>query len=168
SDAFNYYREIVGVNGKGNKDSTEIGTLNGVPTSRDKLSQGELNHGGEAGINNITPLNTRYVTNYYFPYQLGGDSLSYLKSSYRKLAAFYIRDANGEHKLRTRDISIDQQFSYRSGKIVYAAYKPDARWGWKNFSEIRILNVNDGKRQTLMSRTKFFTPDTYSDGKHIA
>jgi dipeptidyl aminopeptidase/acylaminoacyl peptidase len=131
-------------------------------------SQQKLNQGGEAGINNITPLNTKYVTNYYFPYQLGGDSLLYLKSSYRKLAAFYVRDINGEHKLRTRDISIDQQFSYRNGKIVYAAYKPDARWGWKNFSVIRILNVNDGRQQTLTSRTKYFTPDISPDGNKIA
>lgn len=161
SDAFNYYRKIVGVNGEANKDSAEVGTLNGA-------SQRELNQAGDAGIKNITPLDTKYVTNYYFPYQLGGDSLLYLKSSYRKLAAFYVRDSSGEHKLRTRDISLDQQFSYRNGKIVYAAYRPDARWGWKNFSEIRFLDVNDGRRQTLMSRTKYFTPDISPDGNKIA
>jgi hypothetical protein len=165
SDAFNYYREIVEGNGESSKDSAGSGNLNGVPTSGDKQ---ELNQGGGAGINNITSLNTKYVTNYYFPYQLGGDSLLYLKSSYRKLAAFYVRDASGEHKLRTRDISLDQQFSYRNGKVVYAAYRPDARWGWKNFSEIRILDVNDGRRETLMSRTKYFTPDISPDGNKIA
>src|ERR1044072_1773915 len=107
--------------------------MNGVTGDERIATQQKLNQGGEGGINNITPLNTKYVTNYYFPYQLGRDSLLYLKNSYRKLAAFYVRDANGEHKLRTRDISLDQQFSYRNGKIVYAAYKPDARWGWKDF-----------------------------------
>jgi hypothetical protein len=170
ADAFDYYKKIVEVNEvyKVNKDSTGIGTPNGVPLSRDKLSQGTVNRSGEAGINNITPLNTKYVTNYYFPYQLGGDSLLYLKSSFRKLAAFYVRDVNGEHKLRTRDISIDQQFSYRNGKIVYAAYKPDARWGWKNFSVIRILDVHDGRQRTVFPRTKYFTPDISPDGNKIA
>ena len=156
-NAFDFYKRPAGAN----EDSSGNRMLNGA-------SQHEVNQGIDAGINNITTLNTKYVTNYYFPYQLGGDSLLYLKSSYRKLAAFYIRDAKGEHKLRTRDISLDQQFSYRNGKIVYAAYKPDARWGWKNFSEIRILNVSDGRRQTLTSRTKYFTPDISPDGNKIA
>jgi len=156
-NAFDFYKRPAGAN----EDSSGNRMLNGA-------SQHEVNQGIDAGINNITTLNTKYVTNYYFPYQLGGDSLLYLKSSYRKLAAFYIGDAKGEHKLRTRDISLDQQFSYRNGKIVYAAYKPDARWGWKNFSEIRILNVSDGRRQTLTSRTKYFTPDISPDGNKIA
>ena len=166
TDAFHYYKGLTpgpSPTERGPADQTkpESLQLNGA-------SQGTANRSGEAGITNITPLNTKYVTNYYFPYQLGGDSLLYLKSSYRKLAAFYVRDVNGEHKLRTRDISIDQQFSYRNGKIVYAAYKPDARWGWKNFSVIRILNVNDGRQQALTSRTKYFTPDISPDGNKIA
>ncbi len=173
AEGFDYYKKLsagqeVNEGDKAGKDSTLIGTPNVVPTSRDKLSQEKFNQGGAAGINNITPLNTKYVTSYYFPFQLGKDSLLYLKSSYRKLAAFYIRDVRGEHKLRTRDISIDQQFSYRNGKIVYAAYKPDARWGWKNFSVIRILNVDDGRQQKLTSRTKYFTPDISPDGNKIA
>ena len=162
-NSFEYYKDLT-------KKRTEAESLqlNGVQASGNKLPQQEINQGGNGGIKNITSLNTKYVTNYYFPYQLGGDSLLFLKSSYRKLAAFYIRHGNGERKLRTRDISMDQQFSYRNGKIVYAAYRPDARWGWKNFSEIRILDVSDGRRQTLMSRTKYFTPDISPDGNKIA
>jgi hypothetical protein len=150
-NAFDYYKKMSGAAGD-----------EGIATQR------KLNASDEAGITDITTLNPKYVTNYYFPYQVGIDSLLYLKSSYRKLAAFYMRDANGEHKLRTRDISSDQQFSYRNGKIVYAAYKPDVRWGWKNFNEIRILNIKDGRRQTLLSRTKYFTPDISPDGTKIA
>ena len=161
ADAFDYYKKIVGANGEASKVSSELATMNGASQQKD-------NRSGEAGINNITPLNTTFVTDYYFPYQLGDDSLLYLKSSYRKLAAFYIKDTNGEHKLRTRDISMDQQFSYRNGKIIYAAYKPDARWGWKDFSVLRILNVNGHGQTTLRSRTKYFTPDISPDGNKIA
>jgi hypothetical protein len=172
-NAFDYYKNLGGsaeVNEvySVNNDSTGSQMLNGVPTSRNKLSQGTINRGGEAGIKNITPLNTKFVTNYYFPYQLGVDTLLYLKSSYRKLAAFYIKDVSGEHKLRTRDISIDQQFSYRNKKIVYAAYETDPRWGWKNFSVIRTLDVNSGVQRTLAHKTKYFTPDISPDGNKIA
>jgi len=91
-----------------------------------------------------------------------------LKSTFRHLPAFYIKDASGERKLRTRDISIDEQFSYRNGKIVYAAYESDSRWGWKDFSVIRVLDVQTGQQHKLTSKTKYFTPDISEDGSKVA
>ena len=143
-DAFNYYKKLGGI-------------------TSDKVLAA-----GEAGIKNITAINKNFVTSYYFPYQLNNDSLLYLKSSYRKRNAFLIRDASGERRLRTRDISIDEQFGYRNGKIVYAAYEPDARWGWKDFSVIKVLDLKSGDERTLAHRTKYFTPDISPDGKEIA
>jgi dipeptidyl aminopeptidase/acylaminoacyl peptidase len=90
-----------------------------------------------------------------------------LKSSYRKRPAFVIKDNSGEHVLRVKDISLDEQYSYRNGKIVYSAYKPDSRWGWRNYGEIRLLDVKSGKQQTITHRTKYFTPDISNDGSKI-
>jgi hypothetical protein len=117
---------------------------------------------------NLTPLNEKVVTNYFFPYQIGNDSLLYLKGSYKKLLAFYIKDARGEHRLRAKDIALDEQYSYRNGKIVYAAYEPDARWNWRDYSVIRILDVHTGVQRTIAHKTKYFTPDISPDGKKIA
>lgn len=130
-------------------------------------TQAKLNGSNEAGEQNITTSTTSYVTNYFFPYQLENGSLLYLKSSYRKRAAFVIKDNSGEHVLRVKDISQDEQYSYRNGKIVYSAYKPDARWGWRNYGEIRLLDVGSGKQQTITRRTKYFTPDINNDGSKI-
>ncbi|MBL0234518.1 MAG: hypothetical protein IPQ08_12740 [Chitinophagaceae bacterium] len=57
----------------------------------------------------IIPADKRYVHNYYFPYNLGNDTLIYLKSTHRQRAGFFIRDKNGEHLIRYRDISLDEQ-----------------------------------------------------------
>ena len=130
-------------------------------------TQQKLNSSNEAGEQKITKLTTSYVIDYFFPYQLGNDSLLYLKSSYRKRPAFVIKDNSGEHVLRVKDISLDEQYSYRNGKIVYSAYKPDTRWGWRNYGEIRLLDVNSGKQQTITHRTKYFTPDISNDGSKI-
>lgn len=124
-------------------------------TSRDKL-------------NMVTQLNRKYVTSYYFPYSAGIDSLIYLKTTYRHRPAFYVKDRNGEHKLGVRDISIDEQFSYRNGKIVYSAYENNPRWGWQDYSVIKLLDVKTGQQQTLTKKTKYFTPDISSDGTKIA
>ncbi|MBC7873066.1 MAG: hypothetical protein H7Y01_03660, partial [Ferruginibacter sp.] len=116
----------------------------------------------------LFPVKKNYVTSYYFPYQAGNDSLVYLKTSYRKRPAFYIKDGTGEHQLRTRDISIDEQFSYRNGKIVYAAYETDLRWGWRDYSVIKVLDIQTGKQRKLTTRSKYFTPDISADGSKVA
>lgn len=130
-------------------------------------TQGTINQGTEAGEQNITIATKSYVTNYYFPYQLGGDSLLYLKSSYRRRPVFVIKDETGEHSLRVKDISPDEQFSYRNGKIVYAAYEPDARWAWRDYGVIRMLDIKTGMQQTLTHKTKYFSPDISEDGQTI-
>lgn len=122
----------------------------------------------ESLTNSIQPVTRNYVSNYLFPYQLPGDSVLYLKSTYRHRPAFYIRDKTGEHRLRTKDISIDDQYSYRNGKIVYAAYETDPRWGWRDFSVIRVLDLRTGHQRTLTHRTKYFTPDISGSGTQVA
>ncbi|MFZ1259431.1 MAG: hypothetical protein WAQ93_03080, partial [Chitinophagaceae bacterium] len=116
----------------------------------------------------IFPVKRRFVNNYYFPYATGSDSLLYLKTSYRQRPTFYIKDATGEHKLRVKDIAIDEQFSYRNGKIVYAAYETDARWRWRDYSVIKVLDVQTGQQRKLTNRTKYFTPDISADGSKVA
>lgn len=115
----------------------------------------------------VFPVNRHYVTSYSFPYQGSGDSLFYLKGSYRQRAAFYVKDNRGEHKLRIRDISIDDQFSYRNGKIVYAAYENDPRWISRDYGVIKILNVATNRQVTLTHRTKYFTPDISDNGDRV-
>jgi hypothetical protein len=116
----------------------------------------------------LMPVRKNFVTNYLFPYAAGVDSLVYLKTSYRHRPAFYIKDAGGEHKLKVKDISIDDQYSYRNGKIVYAAYETDPRWGWRDYSVIKVLDVQTGQQRSLTSKSKYFTPDISADGTAVA
>ncbi|MDP4263089.1 MAG: hypothetical protein Q8941_11225 [Bacteroidota bacterium] len=137
---------------------------------------------------NISKVNTNVVTNYLFPYSISPDSLLYLKTSYNRRPAFYIKDNDGEHRLRVRDIAVDDQFSYRNGKIVYAAYESDPRWGWRDYSVIRIVDVKTKEQHTVggkkgyhydashhfmgeyevSPKARYFTPDISADGLKIA
>ena len=51
---------------------------------------------------------------------------------------------------------------------MYAAFEPDARWGWKDFSVIKILDIKNRQEKTIAHRTKYFTPDISPDGSKIA
>ena len=90
-----------------------------------------------------------------------------MKSGYGKSRRFMIRTGDTEQKLRVRDYSSDRQFSYKNGKIVYAAYVPDARWGYMDYSDLRIINITNGNQQTLTRHTKYFSPDISEDGKKV-
>ncbi len=116
----------------------------------------------------VSPVNKKQVVSYYFPYHAGADSLIYLKTSLRHRPAFFIKDNEGEHKLIVRDISADEQFSYRNGKIVYAAFENDPRWAWRNYGVLKIVDVATGKQQKLTKKTKYFTPDISADGSKVA
>lgn len=116
----------------------------------------------------LFPARKNDVTGYYFPYSAGRDSLLYLKTSYRHRPAFYLKDGKGEKRIRVRAISMDEQFSYRNGKIVYAAYENHPRWGWKDYSVIRVLDIHSGQQQKITTRSRYFTPDISADGSKIA
>ncbi|TBR19362.1 MAG: hypothetical protein EPO57_03770 [Chitinophagaceae bacterium] len=111
--------------------------------------------------------NFTYYTDYFFPFQLEQDSMLYLKSSYRNRPQFFIKDKTGEHFLCEKDISLDEYFSFRNGKIVYAAYQPDIRWGWRNFSNLKIIDIQTGVQKTITHKAKYFSPDISNSGNKI-
>jgi hypothetical protein len=116
----------------------------------------------------VVPLNLKVVNSYFFPYAVSEDSLVYLKTAYNKRPAFYIRDSKGEHLLRVRDIAVEEQFSYRNGKIVYAAYEKDPRWHWRDYSVIKLLDIHTGRQKAITTRSKYFSPDISGSSKKIA
>jgi hypothetical protein len=116
---------------------------------------------------NIFPVEKDYVINYYFPYR-SGDTLIYLKNSFRHRPAFFTLVAGREKRIRFRDISIGQQFSYRNGKIAYASFENDGRWNWTDYSNIQLLDLATGHQVRLTTKSKYFSPDISPDGSRIA
>ena len=104
-----------------------------------------------------------------FPQFLDADHIVFVKSSFKKPHEFVIRNIKDqkEKRIRTRAVSLDNYFSYRKNKIVYAAYEPDLRWGWRDFSVIRLLDVRTGKEKKITTYSKYFSPDISEDGLHI-
>ena len=108
-----------------------------------------------------------FVADQEYPQWVDSGSVVYLKTSYKQIPRFVIHSNGKERKIRTRDLSIDNYFSYRNGKIVYASFNPDTRWGWRDFSDLRLLDINDGSQKTLTTNAKYFSPDISEDGNHV-
>ena len=110
-----------------------------------------------------------FVANDEFPQWIDNDRIVLLKTSYKKIPAFYIQDliTGKETKIRARDISIDNYFSYANNLIVYAAYGVDHRWGWRDYSDVRVLNIFTGEQKSLTHNSKYFAPDISNDGSRV-
>ncbi|MEI6948458.1 hypothetical protein V9K67_14790 [Paraflavisolibacter sp. H34] len=108
------------------------------------------------------------VTNYHFPKPAGTDSLVYVKEGYNRLAAFYLKDKTGEHRIRLRNLSRDDWFTYRRGTIAYTALDVNVRWGLTDFSDIYLLDIATKKERRLTHKKRYFTPDLSPSGKSLA
>lgn len=121
----------------------------------------------KSGEEKITESRKDYVTTYLYPYQIGNDSILYLKSDYRHRNSFFIKDKDGDHRIRAKDISLDEQYGYRNGKIVYSAFETDPRWRWKDFGVITVLDIKTNTQVKLTSQSKYFSPDISEDGLKV-
>lgn len=117
----------------------------------------------------ITPAQKNNVVNFLYPYKTADGGMIVLKNSYSEIPAFYKFNSDyASSKIAVRDIGIDDYFSYNNGIIVYTVYQPDERWGNRNFSDIKTLNIEDGTTKTLTSHAKYFSPDIAHNSKLIA
>ncbi|MCC8409248.1 hypothetical protein LJ707_09910 [Mucilaginibacter sp. UR6-1] len=108
-----------------------------------------------------------FIADEEFPAFVNDSTIIYLKSPYNQIASFVIRTGGKEKKITTRAISQDRYFDYNNGKIVYSAYRRDLRWGYRNYHEIRVVDVSNGHERTITGKTKYFSPAFSADGKRI-
>ncbi len=115
----------------------------------------------------LTKEEKNNVIDYQFPNFISDDSILVSRRSYKEVNAFYILSKGKETKLSVRDIAIDDYYSYKNGKIVYAAYGSDARWANRDYSDIKLLDIYTGKLKQITTRSKYFSPDINSSGTEI-
>ncbi|MGI8583135.1 MAG: hypothetical protein ACR2KX_13105 [Chitinophagaceae bacterium] len=102
-----------------------------------------------------------------YPALAEDNSIIYVKTSFKKIHSFTISNGTTEKKIRIKDVSLDNHFSYRKGKIVYASYQPDKRWGYRDFSDLQILDLKTGTQKSLTHHTKYFAPDINDHGTKV-
>lgn len=115
----------------------------------------------------LSPPAKNNVVNYRFPVYAGNDSIIAVGSSYKQVGHFVLIANGKEKKIRVKDISLDDYFSYRNGKIVYAAYQADTRWTNQDYSVIKLLDIATGVQRQVTNRSRYFSPDINQDGSEI-
>lgn len=108
-----------------------------------------------------------FIADQEYPAYVNNGTLVYMKSTYNHRPVFVMRKGNKESDIRVRDISIDNYFAAHGDKIVYTAYQIDPRWGYRTYSDLRLLDINSGRQQLLTRHTRYFAPDFSQDGRKI-
>ncbi len=119
-------------------------------------------------INWLTSTEKNNVIDYKYPYLMQDGSLLLLKNTFTDVPTFVIRHKDStEEKVVVKDISHDDYFSYNNNRIVYSAYRADARWGYRDYSIIKLYDMKTGKTKTIDGKTKYLSPDISHNGKMI-
>ncbi|MDB5136514.1 MAG: hypothetical protein JWP37_3117, partial [Mucilaginibacter sp.] len=117
--------------------------------------------------NNSIINSLHFVSNQEYPAYINDTTLIYMKSTYDHLPVFVLKTGSREKNIGIRSLSLDNYFAYHGGKIVYASYRPDLRWTYRDYSELRILDVETGEEHYITNNSKYFSPDFSADGKTI-
>lgn len=115
----------------------------------------------------LTKTSERYITNYAFP-QATDQGILAVKTTSRDIPRFVMLKDGREKSLGVRDLSLDEQFSARGNTMIYASYQPDLRWGYRDYANLRVMDLQTGKRRWLTKKSKYFSPDLSHSGKQVA
>lgn len=129
----------------------------------DKFSSNSLNHSFTHSLIN----KQHFISDQEYPAYVNDSTIIYLKSTYSHRPAFVMNEAGKERDIAVKSVSTDNYFSYANGKIVYAAYRPDVRWSYRDYSELRLLDVKTGNERQITNGAKYFSPALSNDAKTI-
>ena len=111
------------------------------------------------------------VIDYNNPKYVNNQSIIAEKSGYNQLPTYVLIDQNGREKVLTQPgIMLDRPYaplSYKDGKLCWAELAFHPRWQNKNYSIIRVYDVQKKTKTKLTSQSRLFAPDLSPDGKRV-
>ncbi|WP_374950864.1 TolB family protein [Mucilaginibacter sp.] len=108
-----------------------------------------------------------FIADQLYPAYVNDSTLVYLQSTYSRIPKFILKTGSREKVIGVQGFTTDDYFTYRNGKIIFAGYRPDLRWGYRNYNELIVVDINTGKQRRLTRKTKYFSPAFSDDGKLI-
>lgn len=115
----------------------------------------------------MSTITSKQVINYHFPVWVGKDSVIALKKAFRQIPHWVVIHAGKESRVGVKDISYDDYYTFRDDKLVYSAYIPDARWSWREYSDIHLFDIRNNQRRRLTHYQRYVSPDLSHDGKSV-
>ncbi|MEY3351550.1 MAG: hypothetical protein RIQ50_1661 [Bacteroidota bacterium] len=110
---------------------------------------------------------TRVTTDYQYPVFLDQDSILVLKKAYNQIPHWVIIHKGQSKRVATKEIGYEDYFTYKKGFVVYTRTTFDARWAWREYSEIVLKNIFDHSREVLLKKGRYFSPDLSNSAEQV-
>lgn len=110
---------------------------------------------------------TRVTTDYQYPVFLDQDSILVLKKAYNQVPHWVIIHKGQSKRVATKEIGYEDYFTYKKGFVVYTRTTFDARWAWREYSEIVLKNIFDHSREVLLKKGRYFSPDLSNSAEQV-
>jgi len=120
-------------------------------------------------VKNWSNIPDRHYTSYRFPQWLNDTVVIALKTGIDQIPEFVKIDADGGEQRVFRPGYLNSgRFSAGKGVIVWDEWVPDIRWSNRNFSVIRLFDMELGVIKNLGSKTRYYAPAMSKGGDRIA
>lgn len=125
--------------------------------------------GGYTLIDTLKRAPGRMVLHYRYPHPLPDGSVLALKYGNAYTPRIVRIDSMGRESVVARCGGLtDLYFAAGGGRVAWTEWRPDPRWGWKDYSVLRVRDLRTGKTRTLTSRSRYFSPALAPDGSRVA
>ena len=118
----------------------------------------------------INPAKNDKYINYESPVFAGKDNILAIRSSLSE--PYSIVSINlakrTEKKLLTPGQIYPKQISYGNGNLVWVEYQPDPRWENREYSVIKLMNINTGMIFKLSRKSRYLSAAISHDGTKIS
>lgn len=110
----------------------------------------------------------KHFTNYLFPNEMEYGSVIVEKTGLDDINRFVRIKPNGtEERIFTPGYDFRESLSVSANKICWNERTYDPRWSLRNYSVIKLYDLETGKLKKITSKTRYFAPDLSSDGSLI-
>jgi hypothetical protein len=117
----------------------------------------------------VLALDSSNFTSYQLPKTFRENSLLYIKSSFKKIPAYYLFDGVKETKLFEPNLfNSENWYDVHDNLLIWAETVPNAFWQNEDYSALKILDIESGKVQYLgPKKRKYFYPLWSENGENI-
>ena len=116
----------------------------------------------------ISRRKSKDYTTFTHPIFLNDTAIIAERSSNEDVDRIVKIDRNGkEKKLLRVGAYLDGSNSVSKNLIAWAEYEPDLRWDNRNYSDIRLFDLNTGKTRSLTRKSRYFSPNLSHNAKMI-
>ena len=107
--------------------------------------------------------------NYRYPVWLGDTAVIALKSGIGHVNELVKLDTEGNEKHVFYPAPFSSPVIAVSGsRIAWTEFQSDLRWGQRNFSVIRVMDIKTGRHRQITSRSRYFSPSFGGGGLFLA